>query len=288
MTMMSVNWAAETLWEQLEPQCPGLTVEIAAELPSTNTTLLTRAKRAEKRDMSPCLLVAEHQTAGRGRLGRTWLSDAGSTLTFSLGLPLAPKSWDGLSLAVGVALAEALGPQIQLKWPNDLWVRQPQKRGGEPGEVESSKCFAKVGGILIETVPLPAEKSSRWVVVGVGLNVKQAPGASEGRDDNFSIPAAALSEHNPSIQDAGQALHRVAQPLLTALQHFERAGWAAFAARYALRDVLSGQAVTVSSAEGSLRHGVGNGISEKGGLRVIDPTGIENIVTSAEVSIRLC
>ena len=59
-------------------------------------------------DTQPCLLVAEHQTLGRGRQGRSWLAHAGASLTFSLGLPLAPRDWSGLSLAVGVALADAL------------------------------------------------------------------------------------------------------------------------------------------------------------------------------------
>ena len=84
---------------------------------------------ARQADTQPCLLVAEHQTAGRGRLGRSWQSARGASLTFSLALPLAPRDWSGLSLAVGVALAEALQPagrdapwRLGLKWPNDLWL----------------------------------------------------------------------------------------------------------------------------------------------------------------------
>ena len=61
-------------------------------------------------DVQPCLLVAEQQTRGRGRLGRGWIASAGASLTFSLALPLAPEEWSGLSLAVGLALAEALDP----------------------------------------------------------------------------------------------------------------------------------------------------------------------------------
>ena len=65
-------------------------------------------------DVQPCLLVAEQQTRGRGRLGRDWVSSAGASLTFSLALPLAPADWSGLSLAVGLALAEALEPAARL------------------------------------------------------------------------------------------------------------------------------------------------------------------------------
>src|SRR5436305_15350183 len=90
-------------------------------------------------DLQPCLLVAEHQTHGHGRNGRVWQAAPGASLTFSLALPLAPKDWSGLSLAVGVALAQALdppqagaaasdAPRIGVKWPNDLWL--PDGPGG--------------------------------------------------------------------------------------------------------------------------------------------------------------
>src|SRR4051812_25393713 len=91
-------------------------------------------RRARAGEMDPVLLVAERQTSGRGRLGRGWRSAPGESLTFSLGLKLGPADWSGLSLAVGVSLAETLHPRIQLKWPNDLWVGD-----------------RKLGGILIET-----------------------------------------------------------------------------------------------------------------------------------------
>jgi BirA family biotin operon repressor/biotin-[acetyl-CoA-carboxylase] ligase len=84
---------------------PGFTVEVLPEIDSTNTELMRRARTGQT---EPVLLVAERQTAGRGRLGRPWASDVGASLTFSLGLPLAPTDWSGLSLAVGVALAESL------------------------------------------------------------------------------------------------------------------------------------------------------------------------------------
>src|SRR5256885_9498073 len=128
-----LHWGAEALWEQLTPLLPGLSVEVVARISSTNTALLERARivtpAAEEGDMAqvrrsvestafgrraadlqPCLLVAEHQTHGRGRQGRVWQAAPGASLTFSLALPLAPKDWSGLSLAVGVTLAEALDP----------------------------------------------------------------------------------------------------------------------------------------------------------------------------------
>lgn len=95
---MTLLWNAESLWEELEPLLPGLSIEVVPQTASTNTTLLERARAlgeddttlAQVRrsresaafgrraaDVLPCLLVAEHQTGGRGRMGRTWSSARG-------------------------------------------------------------------------------------------------------------------------------------------------------------------------------------------------------------------
>ena len=124
-------WPAESIWEQVSPLLPGFTVEVLPEIDSTNTELMRRARAGQT---EPTLLVAERQTAGRGRMGRPWQSAVGDSLTFSLGLPLAPKDWSGLSLAVGLSVAESLHAEICLKWPNDLWWQE-----------------RKLAGILIET-----------------------------------------------------------------------------------------------------------------------------------------
>ncbi len=183
----ALRWPAEALWQAAEPLLSGFSVEILPELGSTNTELMRRARLGRA---DPVLLVAERQTAGRGRLGRAWSShgaalqdgagfdagaaaraaastgpangvvDSGATdtaaadkaatagpdaatqsaqtgasLTFSLGLALAPIDWSGLSLAVGLAVAPSLHPGVRLKWPNDQWFDG-----------------RKLGGILFETV----------------------------------------------------------------------------------------------------------------------------------------
>ena len=111
--------------------------ERVAETGSTNADLLARVRAAAASGATasrPCLLVAERQTAGRGRHGRAWHATPDASLTFSLAWPLAPRRLSGLSLAVGVALAEALDPRagdalrIGLKWPNDLWLRRWRPR----------------------------------------------------------------------------------------------------------------------------------------------------------------
>ena len=91
-----IRWPAEAVWEAVAPLLPGFTVEVLPSIDSTNTELMRRARAGQ---CEPTLLVAEQQTAGRGRLGRVWQSDAGASLMMSLGLPLAPADWSGLSWA---------------------------------------------------------------------------------------------------------------------------------------------------------------------------------------------
>ena len=107
-------WPAEDLWQAMVGLQPGLTVEVLPEIDSTNTELMRRARAGQT---DPVLLVAESQTAGRGRLGRPWHGQTGDALTFSLGLMLRPQDWSGLSLAVGLSLARSLDPN------GDLGVR---------------------------------------------------------------------------------------------------------------------------------------------------------------------
>jgi BirA family biotin operon repressor/biotin-[acetyl-CoA-carboxylase] ligase len=219
-------------------------------------------------DTRPCLLVAEAQTSGRGRLGRVWQSTAGLSLTFSLGLPLRPPAWSGLSLAVGVALADALDPpagdappRIGLKWPNDLWLMDAPGQG------------RKLGGVLIETV---AVGDRRMAVVGIGLNVRPQPLGLE-----LSSGFGCLQELWPEI-DAPQALKRVAAPLVDSLKRFEREGLAPFVAAYRRRDLLLGQ--PVSTTHPGVPEGIAEGIDEQGALRV--RSGELHALVSGEVSVR--
>lgn len=104
-----IRWPAEAVWEAVAPLLPGFTVEVLPSIDSTNTELMRRARAWQT---EPTLLVAEQQTAGRGRLGRVWQSDVGASLMLSLGSPMAPRDWSGLSLAVGVSVAESLQPTL--------------------------------------------------------------------------------------------------------------------------------------------------------------------------------
>ena len=108
------------------------------------------------------VVIADHQTAGRGRLERRWDAPPGTALLVSFVLTPSPL----LSLAAGVAAAEACGPEVRLKWPNDLLLDG-----------------RKLGGILVETTP-------RKAICGIGINLSSAPeGAARldrPRDDVFA------------------------------------------------------------------------------------------------------
>ena len=271
-----IRWPAEAVWEAVAPLLPGFTVEVLPSIDSTNTELMRRARAGQT---EPTLLVAEQQTAGRGRLGRVWQSDVGASLMLSLGLPMAPRDWSGLSLAVGVSVAESLQPtlpplepgqppRIGLKWPNDLWLSGDRK----------------LGGILVETASFVAPQAAqpatthgtaaRYVVVGIGINV--LPRSGEG----MSMPPGCLQDVEPGL-DAPAALLRIVPPLVAMLQGFEACGFAPVQARFAARDVLQGRPVTLSDGQTGTAHGV----AEDGALLVHTAQGMQ-AVTSAEISVR--
>ena len=291
-----LDWGAEALWQQLDLLLPGLSVEVLANCTSTNTVLLDRirginpARRQDWRppgqspsgpgrrhsDVQPHLLVAEHQTQGRGRQGKVWHSAAGASLTFSLALPLDPADWSGLSLAVGEALAEALDPatpgqplRLGLKWPNDLLLLDLP--GAGPGATPAGR---KLGGILIETVMAGGQ---RMAVVGIGLNV--LPQAT----DALSWGYACLQELDASLS-APRTLARVAPAVVKALLRFERHGFAPSQAGFERRDVLRGRAVTTTLP--NLPHGIADGVDASGTLW-LRVAGQRVPVASGEVSLRL-
>jgi BirA family biotin operon repressor/biotin-[acetyl-CoA-carboxylase] ligase len=274
---MTTPWPLEDLWLALSPLCPGLSLELLPSIDSTNSELMRRARQGQ---IDPVVLIAEHQTAGRGRLGRHWASTPGQSLTFSLGLMLDPPDWSGLSLAVGVALTEALTQLLHaqpphglnsdptravlgLKWPNDLWC--------DPGHGPH-----KLGGILIETanVAEEARQGGRYTVIGIGLNVRTpAPVDS-------TIPPLGLATLEPQLQ-APELLRQILPSVLRIVLEFNQHGFAPLTTRFARRDMLLDQAVCLSDG----REGWARGVDSQGRLLVETATGRE-LVTSNEISVR--
>ena len=159
-------------------------MEVLPEIDSTNTELMRRARAGL---LEPVLLVAENRPPAAAAWAGTGTATPGESLTFSLALPLAPPDWSGLSLAVGVSVAQSLHPTVRLKWPNDLWLAGPQA-GRHPDRDRQLW-------------------HERYAVIGVGVNL--APREAAG----LSTPPAWLQELLPGI-DAPQDLLRLAAPLV--------------------------------------------------------------------------
>ena len=259
--------AVQALTSSVQRLCPDACVEVVAQIDSTNSELM---RRGPVRDNPSTLLVALSQSAGRGRMGRAWQSQPGAGLTFSWGMHLAPTDWSGLSLALGLALVDALDPDgqwgLQLKWPNDLcWL--------------SAGAVRKLGGILIETQMAAASAETparRWCVVGVGLNLQTPQISTSGLAPvGWNEITGESAPHGPDILQACMTT------LVPAMQAFERHGFGPLAEGFAQRDALRGQTVVLSDG----RSGTAQGVDAQGALRVLTAQGLQS-VHSAEVSVR--
>lgn len=247
-------------------------LEVAWSLDSTNSELLRRPVPA----FAAAVLLAERQSAGRGRRGRDWSSPLAANLYLSLsrmfdgGLARLP----GLSLVAGVATAEALHAlgyvDVRLKWPNDLVV---------PGAGDTP-TLRKLGGLLVEgggEVAGPAR-----AVLGLGLNVAMPEAATDSIHQPWTDLAHLDAGKLPSRNALAAAL---LVHWLPALAQFDVEGLAPFLPRYAQLDALAGRVVTLRDDTGS-RDGHALGLATDGALRVrID--GAECSVHAGEVSVRM-
>jgi len=239
----------------------GVAVEVVRETGSTNADLLARAPHLT----APVLLVAEHQTAGRGRAGRSWLSEPGHSLTFSLAWRFAGglRALPGLPLAVGVALAETLGrlgQPVQLKWPNDVL-----------------KDGDKLAGILVETQAM--QDGAAWTVVGIGVNLVM-PDALEERIGRSAAAVPWLAR-----MDRDELMAAVLDGLADALALFAHAGFAAFAPRWNLLHAYQGRPVVILDRGAVLHEGLAAGVDDTGRLLLDTATGRVTVV-AGDVSLR--
>lgn len=245
-------------------------LEVAWSLDSTNSELLRRGARDDDR---ADVLLAERQTGGRGRRGRTWSSPLAAHLYLSVARSFGGglARLGGLSLVAGVAVAEALQAlgygEVRLKWPNDVVV------AGAGG-------LCKLGGLLVEGSGEHAGPAR--AVIGLGLNVRMPASAARDIDQPW-CDLAGLPRPAPPAR--GEVAAAVLAQLLPALDRFDASGLAAFLPRYAGLDALAGQPVTLQSA-GSTQSGVALGVADDGALRLRLADGREQRVHAGEVSVR--
>lgn len=244
---------------------PDLTLEIHDTAGSTNELAVARAREGAPDGL---VVVADHQTAGRGRLDRAWETPPGTAVTFSLVLrpEIPPGRWPWLPLLAGHTVAKALagwGYAARLKWPNDVLL------GGQ-----------KVAGILAEAVTTPAGPA---VVIGVGINVALT-------QDELPVPTAtslllASNEGDP-VPGRDDVLIRVVAALREGYDAWLVGGDAAaarLASSYAAHCATLGQQVRVELPGGGILTGTAVEVDDDGRL-VVDtglrrePVGVGDVV----------
>ena len=222
-------------------------LDVVEQTGSTNADLLARA--AAGSDVAGAVLIAEHQTAGRGRHGRGWSASPRAQITMSVGVSVVDvpvAGWGWLSLAAGVAIVDAVmaetGVQAGLKWPNDVLAGPPESRG-------------KLAGIL-------AEVARPVVVIGVGLNVTQAPEEVDGPG------ATSLFDLGVPAPDRDRLVCAVLRELgrrIVAWRAARGADWA-LAADYRTRSLTIGTRVRVQLPGGKELVGTASAIDDQGRL----------------------
>lgn len=230
---------------------------------STNSVLL-----GEKGLAHPVLLIADEQTAGRGRRGRRWHAAPGEGLTFSLAVALRRplRELTALPLVAGVAAARALSAlgvaRAALKWPNDIVVHG-----------------AKLGGILVETKSL---NGSVKAVIGIGINLR---GAAALRT-RLRREVAAL-EQFIAVPDPATIACAVGDALLEALAGFEARGLDAVRGEWQRLDAHAGRKLRVRLADGRVVTGVASGLDTDGALRLATRGGMRAVRSGRVVNSRL-
>ena len=246
-------------------QARPMPVEVLGVTGSTNDDARRRLGSGGR---PPFAILAEAQQSGRGRRGRQWSSPVASNLYLTLAevLPGGPETSRGLSLAVGVAVAEGLdrvsGVDVDLKWPNDLLVDG-----------------AKLGGILVEL----AEAGDRTVaIIGIGLNVRVPDYVARSIDQAWTdLTRSGAVEPSRNALAGG-----LIASLGATMDHFREQGFdARLRARWQARDPFFGRRIVATGAQGVLC-GSERGIDESGELLIETDSGMKR-VGAGEVSIRL-
>jgi len=221
-------------------------VEVVERSPSTNAAVAERARGGETEGLA---LVAEHQTAGRGRLDRSWVTPPRAALTLSLLVApqqVPPARWPWLPLLTGLAVTDALaaeGVPAALKWPNDVLVDE-----------------RKVAGILVERVE---RAGSALAVVGIGLNV------SATREE-LPVPTATSLLLAGAEVDRTRLLGQLLDAFARRYDAWRDASGAGVRAAYAARCSTIGRQVRVELPGADPLQGVAVGVDDGGRLRVDD------------------
>ncbi len=263
---------AEALQSSLSPETlSGLeTLQVIPEIDSTNRYLLDQPAPSPG-----CfhVVLADYQTAGRGRMGKVWRAPRSSSICLSIAYAFRspPRTLPSLSLAVGVAIVDVLRElqvsNVALKWPNDILV----------GE-------AKLGGILIET--RGAVNTNRLTVTGLGLNVDLAGAKEKDLAPDRSGPITDLKRWVDVMPGRATVAVLLIDAVCSALRRFDAEGFAAFLDRWNNCDWLRGRRTTVETASGRIT-GAANGVDEDGALLLMTGDGKRSVRSGSIVTAAL-
>lgn len=295
---------SSTLTAAMKKQLPHFNhVEVLAQVGSTNTELVKHVTELQARNMfgfgasnqwaAPSLLVAHHQTAGRGRTGRNWEAPAATSLTFSLhaNLEVPPQVFTWLPLVVGTAVSSTLhrlyGLETYTKWPNDIIIGTAQE------DIEGWKNYRKLGGILVERVGMHS------VVIGVGINLFQqsrelpVPTATSVALETAALKlegqaAGSSGNANPSTGvDAGEVLVEVVKAILQEISIWQAHGGdieaSGIGERVRTASATLGSWVRVEQGADQPLLGVATHLAPDGGLNVRDENGQTHVVHAGDV-----
>lgn len=256
----------ERVRASMGPAARRVTVEVADEVDSTSTRLMQRAAQGAP---SGTCLVAEWQSAGRGRRGRSWVGSLGGSLTFSIlwRFERGAGHLGGLSLAVGVAVARALSAcgveRVQVKWPNDVVCD-----------------FRKIAGILVEASG--DSQGPSVAVIGAGINYRLA----ERVLDRIDQPVADVAQCAPSPPTRSELLARLLTELAGVLDTFDRHGFPALRDAWRSMHAYQGKRVRVMPGRDAPFDAEAVDVGPDGVLVVRTADGRLVSLASAEISLR--
>ncbi|MGH8601229.1 MAG: bifunctional biotin--[acetyl-CoA-carboxylase] ligase/biotin operon repressor BirA [Gammaproteobacteria bacterium] len=236
-------------------------------LDSSDSTSAEALRRLEQGAEAPFLVLAERQTAGRGRRGRKWVSPFAENLYYSLVLRVegGARQLEGLSLVVGLAVMQALRKagvtEVGLKWPNDLLV-----------------AGRKVAGILLELVGDPADVCH--VVVGIGINVNM-----QAMDEEIDQPWTSMRIEAGKLVDRNALVCQLNEQLQGYLAKHRECGFAALQAEWEANHLWQGREVMLVAGAQQIE-GIVLGIDRQGALR-LKVGEIERQYSGGELSLRL-
>lgn len=256
-----------TIFDYLSTGAPraNCRLEILSVTDSTNRYAL---EQAGKKISSGLVVLAEKQTAGRGRRGKVWVSPLASNIYMSVvwNFSGGGDTLKGLSLAIGVAVRRALlklgVTGIKLKWPNDIFVNGK-----------------KLGGILLEMIGDPSAECS--VIVGIGINVIMSDSSAEKIDQDWTDLQRAS---NVTISRNELVACLIAETF-EVLDNFQRTGFSAYRAEWQAADLLKNQSGTISKDRESVS-GIVLGVDNSGSLRMQLSSGEEQRFIGGELSLR--